>query len=175
MNRLLKLVVMIVFLFPLAACQTPDESDVTIVLNEGVDTVEINSDFIDAGATSTAYGLSVDNEVIYNDVDITTIGTYRITYSVEYKTVTKTITRIVTVVDETAPTGYLNAGIDTVQIGTEWIDASVTASDNSLGVVTISVSGTVNGNIAGEYIITYLLEDPSGNQTTLVRYVVVTE
>ena len=57
--------VLLLILLSLSACATFDESDVTIILNEGIDTVEVNSEFVDLGAVSKAYGLSVQNEVIY--------------------------------------------------------------------------------------------------------------
>ncbi len=175
MNKILRFTLAFILPFFLVSCFAPEDDDVTIELNPGVDTVEINTEFIDSGATSKAFGFKVDNEVIYDDVDITAVGTYHIVYEVEYKSVTKTITRIVNVVDETPPTGNLNAGIDTISVGSSWVDASVTVFDNSLGDVTITVSGNVNSNIAGEYIITYILEDPSGNQSSIERYVFVIE
>jgi len=152
-----------------------DESVVSISLNPGVDTVEVNSTFTDAGATSTANGNEVDNTVITNTVDITHVGTYEIVYQVEYRNVIKTITRIVSVIDETPPTGTLIAGIDTIRTGDSWVDAGINTDDNSQDTVTVTVSGTVNTNIEGEYHIIYLLEDTSGNQTTITRYVFVYE
>lgn len=165
--------VLLLLIFSLTACTTIDESDVSIVLKEGIDTVEIHSEFIDAGALSKAYGFTVQNEVLYNDVDITKVGTYTIVYQVDYKNVIKTIERIVTVVDETAPVGVLLPGIDTVKVDSIWVDASILATDNSMDDVTVTVQGTVNTNIAGEYIITYILEDPSGNTSTIERHVFV--
>jgi len=175
MNRILKITLLVIVAVFLAGCQTIDPEDLTIVLNPGVDTVEVNTEFIDAGATSKAYSFKVDNEVIYNDVDITNVGTYHITYQVVYRNLTMEITRIVNVIDETPPTGTLNPCIDTIKVGAEWTDASINATDNSLGTVSVIVSGTVNTNIEGEYIITYVLEDPSGNQSTVERYVFVIE
>ena len=165
--------VLLILLLSLSACKTIDASDVTIALKQGIDTVEINSEFVDAGALSKAYGFNVQNEVIYNDVDITTIGTYTIVYKVDYKNVTKTIERIVSVTDETAPVGVLRPGIDTVKVDSTWIDASVTATDNSMEDVIVTVSGTVNTNISGEYIIIYHLEDSSGNSSQIERHVFV--
>lgn len=167
--------ILLLIILSLAACNTIDQADVTIVLNEGIDTVEVNSEFVDAGALSKAYGLSVSNEVIYSDVDITTIGTYSVVYQVEYKNVIKTIERVVNVIDETAPVGILLPGIDTVKKESNWIDASVSATDNSLEDVVITVLGTVNTNIAGEYILIYNLEDSSGNISQTERHVFVIE
>ncbi|MBI9008484.1 MAG: DUF5011 domain-containing protein [Tenericutes bacterium] len=170
----ISLIFMLLFIpLSLSSCTTIDEEDVTIILKEGIDTVEVNSEFIDSGALSKAYGFTVQNEVIYNDVDITKIGTYTIVYQIEYKNVIKTIERIVTVIDETAPVGTLNPGIDTVRVDSTWIDASVFTTDNSMEVVIVTVVGTVNTNIPGEYILIYLLEDSSGNLSQIERHVFV--
>ncbi|MGD9910767.1 MAG: immunoglobulin-like domain-containing protein [Candidatus Izemoplasmatales bacterium] len=164
---------LLLMILSLAACTTVDESDVSIVLNPGVDTVEINTEYKDPGATSKAYGFIIKNEVISNTVDTSVLGSYTIIYQVDYRNVIKTMTRVVSVVDETAPTGTLNPGIDTVSIGSSWVDASVSAQDNSGETVTIETIGTVNTNIEGDYIITYLLSDSSGNISELIRYVFV--
>ena len=173
MKKISLVFVLLLILLFLSACATFDESDVTIILNEGIDTVEVNSEFVDSGAVSKAYGLSVQNEVIYNDVNITAIGTYTIVYQVEYKNVIKTIERIVNIIDETAPVGVLNLGIDTVKVDSTWIDASVFTTDNSMADIIVTVLGTVNTNIAGEYILIYLLEDSSENSTQIERHVFV--
>lgn len=173
MKKIFLSLFLLLFVLSLAACTTVDESDVSIVLNSGVDTVEINTEYTDPGATSKAYGFVVKNEVISNTVDTTHVGSYQIVYQVDYRNVIKTITRVVTVVDETAPTGTLNPGLDTIFIGGSWVDASVSAQDNSGETVTIETIGTVNTNIEGDYIITYLLTDSSGNISELIRYVFV--
>jgi hypothetical protein len=79
------------------------------------------------------------------------------------------------VVDETAPTGILNPGIDTIIIGGSWTDASITPSDNSGDIVTVTTTGYVNTNFAGNYMITYTLTDTSGNQSIYYRWVYVIE
>lgn len=172
MRKIRTLLLILFVAIAFMAC-TPEEGDVTIVLNSGIDTVEVNTTFTDAGATAKAFGFKVDVEVIWNNVNIETVGTYQIIYEVDYKDIVKRITRVVHVVDTTPPTGTLNAGVDTIQEGTVWVDASVTAQDNSLLEVTIEKQGSVNANIPGEYIIQYILTDGSGNQTILERVVTV--
>lgn len=158
----------------MVSCTNVDESDVSIKLNPGIDTVEINSVFIDEGATSKAFGFPVANEVISNTVNTSIIGTYEIIYEVSYKSIVKQIIRmVVVVVDETSPVGLLNKGIDTIFVGQTWIDSGVTTNDNSLSVVSVIVSGEVLPNYPGEYIIEYLLTDETGNQSIVNRYVTV--
>jgi large repetitive protein len=77
----------------------------------------------------------------------------------------------VTVVDDIPPTVTLNAGVDTIFIGSTWIDAGIQTSDNSEDPVTVEVLGMVNNMVAGEYAIIYEATDQSGNVTTVTRFV----
>ncbi len=158
-------------IFLLTGCFNVDESIVTIVIKPGVDTVEINTAFVDAGATAKANNLSADYEIVENTVDITTEGVYQIVYETTYKGITKQALRMVTVVDETPPVVMLNSGIDTIYKDSLWVDAGVSTSDNSLGTVTIDTEGVVSAEYVGEYLIKYIVSDASGNLTEIIRYV----
>lgn len=169
------LLILLVLLFILTACGEVDPDQIRFELNPGVDTVEINSTFEDAGVRASYFGLPIQVEIIENTVDMSAIGQYQITYQIDYRGIIKTLTRVVFVVDETAPIGTLNPGIDTVVVGNTWRDASVSTSDNSNEVVSITVTGFVNTNFVGSYMITYTLEDTSGNQSIYYRWVYVIE
>ena len=67
----------------------------------------------------------------------------------------------------------LNPGVDTVELGTEHIDASVTVED--LTHTILFTIGTVDINTAGTYILTYRVVDDYDNETTILRYVTVYE
>lgn len=58
-----------------------------------------------------------------------------------------------------------------------WEDSGVSATDNYDGDLTnkVIVTGVVNTNEVGEYIITYKVTDSSGNVATIKRYVNVIE
>lgn len=60
-----------------------------------------------------------------------------------------------------------------INVGEAYTDAGATALDNVDGDVTddISVTGTLNPNIAGTYIITYTVEDAVGNESSATRTV----
>lgn len=56
---------------------------------------------------------------------------------------------------------------------TNYTDQGATATDDIDGTLTVSVSGSVNMNSAGEYILTYTATDAAGNKATAERTVVV--
>ncbi len=158
-------------IFLLTGCINVEESDVTIAIKPGVDTVEINTAFVDEGAIAKANNWAVAYEVVENTVDITTVGVYQVIYEVTYKRITKQALRMVTVVDETPPVVTLNSGIDTIIKDSDWVDAGVSVTDNSLGAVTIDTEGVVSAEYIGEYLIKYIVTDASGNLTEIIRYV----
>lgn len=169
-------VLILLILLTLVSCVDIREAEtLTLELNPGVDTVEINSEYNDAGAYATLEGKSHPVELISNNVDITQVGTYEITYQSSFGDVTLEITRYVDVVDETPPTITLNPGVDTIVKNTEWVDAGVTVTDNSELEVTIEQRGQISSSQIGEYQITYTAIDAYGNQSTIIRYVHVVE
>lgn len=58
-------------------------------------------------------------------------------------------------------------------LGTVYTDAGATAADNLDGAVQVTVSGTVDINTAGTYILTYSASDAAGNLAQEMRYVTV--
>jgi len=148
--------------------------EITSVLNTAQDTVEINSEWTNAGAklvlNDTEY-----NMVTTDVVDNALLGLYEITYSYEYNSEIYSITRYVMVIDQTSPAMQLNLGVDTVKVGETWIDGGVTVTDNSLENITATISGTVVINTAGTYEITYTATDSSGNTSSIIRYITVIE
>ena len=59
--------------------------------------------------------------------------------------------------------------------GTAYSEPGATAQDETDGTVTVSISGYVNENTVGTYIIMYTAVDAAGNQATRTRTVQVTE
>jgi len=169
-NKLVVFIMLLILSILIVGCNAT-EDDVKFYLNESIDTVEVNSEYEDPGSTAIVFGLKRKTEVIENTVDITKIGTYYILYSFSSQEITLKLTRIVTVIDETPPSVSLNPGIDTINLGDTWIDASVTIDDNSNEDVTISTTGSVNTSIKGVYEIVYTVTDSSNNITTISRFV----
>ena len=148
--------------------------DIYLILFAGQDTVEINSEWIDAGAAFVLDDVEymMETESI---VDITKLGLYRVTYNYEYNDQNYNIDRYVMVVDQVAPVVELNLGIDTVKVNDEWVDAGVTVTDNSGEELTAVRTGDVDTSVPGVYVISYLVVDSSGNEKTVLRYVTVIE
>lgn len=151
---------------------TTEEFTLSIELNPGVDTVEVNSVFEDAGATAYLNGNTYDQVVIsQSTLDITRVGSYSIVYQTSYGGQTKEVTRYVDVIDETPPVVTLKPGIDTIPLKGDWVDAGINAYDNSELDVQINIRGGVVDSQVGEYLITYTVTDAYGNQAVITRYV----
>jgi len=78
--------------------------------------------------------------------------------------------------DSTLPVITLLGGNNIQQIlNTTWTDPGYNATDNADGDITanVIVSGTVNKNLAGTYVITYTVDDNAGNEATVTRNVTV--
>lgn len=171
MKKILFMFVFIGLLVNLSACMEPSIDRLKFSLNPGVDTVEINTSFVDAGAKATYGFRNIDVKVISNNVDITKTGEYEIIYHVSYLDFEKTLTRKVTVVDESLPVVTLNPGLDTIYVGDPWLDRGVHSDET----IDVEASGTVDINTPGEYIITYTITDFNGQELIIYRYVNVIE
>jgi hypothetical protein len=139
-------------------------------------TVECHTTFTDPGATATdtcAGSLPVNSS---GTVDPNTPGTYEIHYSASDGSHTATATRTVNVVDTTLPVVTLNGPNPlTVECHTSFTDPGATASDSCDASVPVSVSGSVNVNVPGAYMLTYTATDDSGNIGTATRTVNVVD
>ena len=169
-----KILLMLVFIFLLIGC-TPEESvTYEMRLNSGMDTINLGDTWVDSGAVVDLGGSVVIGET--NDtVDTSTLGIYMVTYTATYEGTDYEIIRYVMVTDLEAPVMMLNVGIDTVVLGSNWIDSGVNVSDNLDDDVTIEVTGSVDTNTVGDYMITYQATDDYGNVSYLIRMVSVIE
>lgn len=80
--------------------------------------------------------------------------------------------------DVTAPELRLNGDVEiTLAVGTEFEDPGYTATDDYDGDITdkVVISGNVNPAVAGEYELTYTVQDSAGNVTTKKRKVIFEE
>jgi hypothetical protein len=119
-------------------------------LEEGLDTVYVGTSYEDPGAT-IRIGNTTYEMITYNEIDTDTIGKHSIVYEYEYKETIYRITRYVMVIPYDNFTMILNPGVDTIQIGDQWIDAGVQTSHE----VDIEVVSNLNRLRAGTYEITY--------------------
>ncbi|AUD62577.1 hypothetical protein BK010_02860 [Tenericutes bacterium MO-XQ] len=165
---------MICFASAMIACEPiviENDEEIIISLNPGIDTVELESSFEDAGATASYGETELEVIVISNTVDVSEEGAYEVVYETSYLGETKTITRKVTVVDDLLPIVTLNPGQDTIYVGDEWVDAGVYSTE----FMNVYRTGNVDINTPGEYLITYRITGRGGAEVFLYRYVNVIE
>lgn len=177
MKKIILALFVSVIMMVVVACDVTSREpvDLILTLNPGIDTIEINTVFEDAGATANANGTSVTVHVLENTVDTTELGTYKIVYEASYRETSEKVVRIVHVIDETPPVITLNPGVDTLFIGETWVDAGAVVTDNSLEALSYTVSGEVDTLEVGQYSVFYTATDSSGNETTVERVVTIVD
>ncbi|MFA5246953.1 MAG: immunoglobulin-like domain-containing protein, partial [Candidatus Micrarchaeia archaeon] len=147
------------------------------ILGSNPATAEAKTAYADAGATALD---AVDGVVIVTSsstVNTDELGTYWVTYSAtDSHGNTATATRTVNVVDTTKPEiTILGNNPATLEAKTAYADAGAAAFDTVDGTIPVVASGTVNADILGEYTITYVATDSSGNTATATRIVNVVD
>ena len=76
--------------------------------------------------------------------------------------------------DVTAPTVTLvGASSETISLQGTYTEQSATANDDKDGKLTPTITGTVNVNLTGIYVITYTATDAAGNSGTATRTITV--
>jgi hypothetical protein len=138
-------------------------------------TNECHTPFVDPGATATDTCAGSLGVTTNSPVNPNAVGTYTIIYvATDPSGNSATNTRTVRVVDTTPPIVTLNGGatISVVQ-SNSFTDPGATANDTCAGSLPIVANGTVNVDVLGTYIITYIATDFSGNSATNTRAVVV--
>ncbi|HIE58618.1 MAG TPA: DUF5011 domain-containing protein, partial [Hydrogenothermaceae bacterium] len=137
--------------------------------------VERGTVYTDAGATATddVDGNITANIVTVNPVDANTVGEYNVTYNVSDASgnAAVEVVRTVNVVDKTKPViTRLGAEPVSVVLGTPYVDAGASATDDVDGNITANIvtDNPVNVNLIGQYIITYNVSDAAGNAAVQV-------
>jgi Ca2+-binding RTX toxin-like protein len=104
------------------------------------------------------------------------VGDYTLTYSAtDLSGNTGTASRTVHVVDTTAPVVTLNGGVVTVEGATAYSEAGATANDTIDGSLTVSITGSVNTTVVGDYTLIYSATDAHGNTGSTTRLVHVVD
>ena len=148
---------------------------VITLVGDATVTIEVGTDYTDAGATATDnYDGDLTSSIIVTGVvDTSTVGTYILSYGVTDANgnVAITVTRTVNVVDTTIPVIILVGDATvTIEVGTDYTDAGATATDNYDGDLTSSiiVTGVVDTSTVGTYILSYGVTDANGNVAIIV-------
>ena len=111
-----------------------------------------------------------------NDVKLNILSkNYHAKYTIIENGISKTVTRKVHVVDTTAPELHVPEDLE-IELGeTLNLLEGVTATDNSGETPKIKTSSNVNFNKEGEYKVTYIATDSSGNSVSKDRVIKVTK
>ncbi len=139
--------------------------------------LEVFEDYIEYGATySDNYTVSEEMAIV-NNVRNDNVSVYQVYYQITDNAGNKSdvVIRYVYVQDTTDPTAELNIGLDTIYIGEEHVDGSVTAYDNYFDRTTIEMETDLDINTPGEYLMVYNVIDASGNTIVLRRFINVVE
>lgn len=146
-------------------------------------TIERGTAYTDQGATATdAIDGNITSSIVKTGSVITnTPANYSITYNVTDSAgnAAPTVTRSVTVVDTTIPViTLIGPAVLNHELNAPFTDPGATALDtpNQNLTSSIVVSGSVNPNVAGTYLLTYNVTDDDGNAATSVtRQVIVSD
>ena len=154
-----------------------DTTAPVVTLNgEASITVGCGEAFADPGATAQDACDSAPAVHVTGTVDMGTPGVYELAYSATDAAgnPSTAVARTITVEDQIAPVVTLN-GPDTflLECGAPFNDPGATASDDCAGDLMVSVVGTVDVALPGEYTLAYRATDTAGNETQGVTRTVV--
>jgi len=127
-----------------------NQSTPYMTLEEGLDTIYVGTSYEDPGAI-IRIGNTTYEMITTDSIDTNIIGKQAIVYEYEYENTIYRITRFVMVIPYDNFTMILNPGVDTIDIGDQWIDAGVQTSHE----VDVEVLSDLNRLRAGTYEITY--------------------
>ncbi len=159
----------------------PPDTEVPVItlLGDATLDIEVDSDYVDEGATAEDnFDGDISSQIVIENLpDTSILGTYIITYNVQDAAGNdaQEVIRAVDVVDTTAPIINLKGDQDvTIEVNSNYTDAGATALDNYDGVITANIAkeGVVNENEVGSYPITYNVSDSSGNKAEQVTRIV---
>ncbi len=146
----------------------------TLLLEQGTTYIEYGATAIDPTEGNISSKITM-----VSDLDMAYTGVYYITYNVKDAggNAAIPVTRVIYVVkDKTPPVLTLN-GSDTVRVEvySSYTEDGAKAMDNKDGNITnaIVIKGKVNTSVLGTYILTYTVNDVSGNNSTKIRVVIV--
>jgi VCBS repeat-containing protein len=149
-----------------------------ITLNGSAEvTVEAGTAYSDAGVSASDSFDDAPIVEVVNGVKAGDLGQYIVSYTVKDSSGNKsTQQRTVNVVDTLPPVITLNGSAEvTVEAGTAYSDAGVSASDSFDDAPIVEVVNGVKTGELGQYIVSYTVKDSSGNKSTQQRTVNVVD
>ncbi len=140
-------------------------------------TLECHSTFEDPGAAALDDCAGTLTVAASGNLDVNTPGNYTVSYTaVDPSGNRATLTRIVHIVDTVAPVITLNgASTIALECHSTYNELGASALDACSGVVDVTITGTVDPNKVGSYILTYQATDTTGHPATTTRTVTVSD
>jgi len=174
MKRALSLVLLVIGLLFLAGCTQVVDNDSLELNGEEIIVLEVNSTYLEEGAVCVI--VEGDCSVnIEGSVDIDVVGEYSIVYIAKTgNDIVEELTRFISVVDTTPPVMVrVGSMLLLSEIGEVFDDPGVTCVDNYDDSCEVIVVGKVNSSEAGDYTLSYIGTDSSGNESVIFRTVSV--
>ena len=163
-------------------CEAVSKTPSIYLLGDNPQKIEITNDIAlgyetyDPGVVAkSTTGEDLTHSVVKtNDVKLNILSkNYHAKYTIIENGISKTVTRKVHVVDTTEPELHVPEDLE-IELGeTLNLLEGVTATDNSGETPKIKTSGNVNFNKEGEYKVTYIATDSSGNSVSKDRVIKV--
>lgn len=125
----------------------------------------------------TNYGeIKTDYVTVTGVVDTNTPGTYFITYEIDNKKITRTIT----VLKKEVMEGNINFTLEgnsliVLEQGNEYVEPGYKAIDSNDGDITnkVTITGSVDVNTPGTYVLTYKIKNSTNQEKTLERTIII--
>lgn len=162
-----KITILFLLIFLLTSCKS---NEPTIKLTPGIDTIPQFSNYTPSTCMLETKDGTYQME-IKNNIDTSILTTQTIHYTFTYDNIDYSCQRKVFIVDESKPIVSINPGVDTITVNEEWTDMSVSYSDSSNGILTLTVDSLVDTSKVGTYLVTYTVTDASANEAKAIRYV----
>lgn len=160
-----------------AAAQDTTPPVITLVGDDPL-MVAFGGTFTDPGATASDDTDPVVDVIVSGEVDTSVLGDVIVSYDAVDSAGNEadTVTRTVSVVDMAGPVITLVGDNPlTIAEASVFEDPGATATDDVDGDVTVTVTGTVDPNLAGAYVLSYDAVDTAGNAAETVERVVQVE
>lgn len=139
--------------------------------------VNVNSKYNDLGFVAKVFNIDLQPLVSINDnVDITKVGNYLVSYNLNFLGKNYRLNRKIDVIDNEKPNIMLIGDKEiNIYIGDKYEELGASAYDNYDGDITnnIVISGDLDNNKVGEYVITYSVSDSSKNVSSIERKIIV--
>ena len=158
---------------------------VITLLGEATVSLEQGAGYNDAGARASDVidGEITSSIITVNPVDVSTVGTYKVSYNVsdaQGNSALEVVRTVTVTADVTKPLiTLLGDASMTLEVGDIYIDSGAKATDlvddNQTLTANIMVTGVVNTSAVGTYILTYSVNDLAGNTAQITRTVSVVD